>query len=150
MTLDQLKSLKVGQVVKYTNDVDALNVAYWTVNFISEDGLTLQCNSKKYVGNAINFNDKDIDHIASMLTIDQPIAYKALEPQRQLKLIEAKIRDAEFAIANSTQVRVAYIIAQDKLEANSLQRKSHWDWVNLHELIEQRNALLCPPSDHTN
>ena len=99
MTLDQLKSLKVGQIVKYTNDVDALNVEYYRKIYMLSDCIVFTALNKSELY-TIHFNDPDINHIASMLTIDQPLRDKVLEPQRQLerelRLIEAKIRDAEF------------------------------------------------------
>jgi hypothetical protein len=122
MTLTELKSLQVGQVVKYTNDVDAFNVEYWKVTHNNDYAINLS-NIRHTDGQAIHFNDPDIDHIASMLTIDQPIAYKALEPQRQLKLIEAKIRDAEFDVTTK----------------NGL---GYYNYAELLELRQQRNELI--------
>lgn len=155
MTLDQLKSLKVGQIVKYTNDVDKLNVEYYTVSDINVDGLCLT-NSLGCALATIHFNDPDINHIASMLTVDQPLAHKALEPkkqlERELRLIEAKIRDSEFDMecmyrlqhtdTMSGKVPMETIRGQNEIIAKMISE--------LQSLRNQRNALICPNSDHTN
>lgn len=127
MTLTELKSLKIGQIVKYTNDVDALNVEYWEVNYTSENGLILQDYKRKHIRNVISFDDPDINHIASMLTIDRPLWDKMGDKDRQLKrelrLVEAKIRDAEF----------------DVIHKNGLEFYTYHDLV---ELRNQRNELI--------
>ena len=97
MTLDQLKSLKVGQVVKYTDSNDPLNIGYWEVIDIDTYGIGLKQGN---ITTIIQFYEQDIQHTASMLTIDRPLMDKVLDPkkqlERELRLVEAKIRDAEF------------------------------------------------------
>lgn len=143
MTLDQLKSLKVGQVVKYTNDLDAFNVEYYTVSDINFDGICLT-HSQGYGLRTIHFSDPDINHIASMLTIDQPLRDKVLEPkkqlERELRLVEAKIRDAEFKIAQIGNFRNA-LLQSDRTSLNESNKISA-EWDNLEFLIEQRNELI--------
>ena len=145
MTLTELKSLKVGQVVKYTNDVDQLNVEYWSVKGIWEQCVIFgQIQGNR--STTIYFSEEDIDHIASMLTIDQSIAYKALEPhkqlERELKLIEAKIRDAEFdlGIVNDTinaHINTALLLTPQK------ERDKHNALIaELKQLRNQRNELI--------
>ena len=144
MTLNELKTLKVGQIVKYTNDVDKLNVEYWEVNYTSENGLILQDYKRKHIRNVIGFDDPDINHIASMLTIDRPLWDKMGDKDRQLKrelrLVEAKIRDAEFKIAQIGNFRNA-LLQSNKTSLNESNKISA-EWDNLEFLIEQRNELI--------
>lgn len=74
MTLTELKTLKVGQVVKYTNDVDALNVEYYKIHDTTDTYIEFRplSNLGWYV---LHFGQQNINHIASMLTIDQPTCH---------------------------------------------------------------------------
>lgn len=96
MTLTELKSLKVGQVVKYTDDVDKLNVEYWKVRHINNFLVEMIALNKEGVCLLLKFDELDIEYTASLLTIDRPLWDKMGDKDRQLRLIEAKIRDAEF------------------------------------------------------
>ena len=96
MTLTELKSLKVGQIVKYTDDVDKLNVDYWKVRHINDFLVEMIALNTEGVCLLLKFDEQDINHIASTLTIDRPLWDKMGDKDRQLRLVEAKIRDAEF------------------------------------------------------
>lgn len=100
MTLTELKSLKVGQIVKYTNDIDPLNIEYWKVRHINDFLVEMIALNTEGVCLLLKFDELGIEHTASMLTVDEPLSDKALKPERELRLIEAKIRDAEFDLTN--------------------------------------------------
>ena len=144
MTLDQLKSLKVGQVVKYTDDVDALNVEYWKVRHINDFLVEMIALNTEGVCLLLKFDEQDIEHTASMLTVDQPLRDKVLEPkkqlERELRLVEAKIRDSEFKIAQISNFRNA-LLQSDRTSLNESNKISA-EWDNLEFLIEQRNELI--------
>lgn len=140
MTIQELKNLKVGDVVKYTDSLDLLNVEYWTLASMSEGEWLMfwrtQCNNSTIVG----LDDPSLNLIASELEIAQlPIAP---DTDRQLRLIEAKIKDAEFRINYLNQLRVAYIIDQNRQDAHSVAGECREAFTWLNELIEQRNKLI--------
>ena len=158
MTLDQLKSLKVGQIVKYTNDVDALNVAYWKVRYVNDAMIEFIPHQSFGMSITIGFYELDIDLICAQLTIDQPLRDKVLEPkkqlERELRLVEAKIRDAEFdmTMANNNLRTILPIRFQNSLPKDIFDTvesfyKSNFESLILHEndlthLRNQRNELI--------
>lgn len=91
MTLEQLKSLRVGDIVRYTNKEDASNtyvtkvssVLDWQIEFYDGVGYT-----------PISFDDKDIEHIASTLAFVPPTS------TNELQIILHQIRDCEFDITH--------------------------------------------------
>jgi hypothetical protein len=88
MTLEQLKSLKVGDVVRYTNKDDASNT------YVSKVTLVLDFMVELYDGSSyiqIPFDDKDIQHIASTLALVE-------NTTNELQIILHQIRDCEFDI----------------------------------------------------
>ena len=90
MTLEQLKSLKVGDIVRYTNKEDASDCTDWKVDKISTnyvDFIDMGTNGNYMV---IYFNDQDIHHIASTLALVPPTS------NNELQIILHQIRDAEF------------------------------------------------------
>ena len=123
MTLTELKTLKVGQVVKYTNDVDKLNVDYWKVRHINNFLVEMIALNKEGVCLLLKFDELDIEYTASMLTVDRPLWDKMGDKDRQLRLVEAKIRDAEF----------------DLIHKNGLGFYTYHDLVDLRN---QRNELI--------
>jgi virulence-associated protein VapD len=85
MTLEQLKSLKVGDVVRYTNKEDASNT------YVSKVTVVLDFMVELYDGSSyiqIPFDDKDINHIASTLAL--------VSSTNELQIILHQIRDCEF------------------------------------------------------
>lgn len=142
MTIQELKNLKVGQLVRYTDSCDPLHVEFWTLASMSEGEWLMfwrtQCNNSTIIG----LDDPGLHLIASELEIAQlPIVP---DSDRQLRLIEAKIKDIEFKINYLIQLRVAHIIDQDYPESNSCDVEVRGYFIELDMLIEQRNALICP------
>lgn len=152
MTLDQLKSLKVGQVVKYTDDVDKLNVDYWKVRHINDFLVEMIALNKEGVCLLLKFDELDIEYTASLLTIDRPLWDKMGDKDRQLRLVEAKIRDAEFDLEcmyrlQHTDTMSGKVSMGTIREQDVLLKEMQQDLITLRN---QRNALICPNSDHTN
>jgi len=88
MTLEQLKSLRVGDIVRYTNKEDASNTYVSTVSHIDSCLIELTPNNKDaYV--LIAWSDKDIEHIASTLALVE-------NTNNELQIILHQIRDLEF------------------------------------------------------
>jgi hypothetical protein len=89
MTLEQLKSLKVGDVVRYTNKEDASHSYDAEVSYIDR-GLVeiVPQNGDAYV--IIEWADPDIQHIASTLAFVPPTN------SNELQIILHQIKDAEF------------------------------------------------------
>lgn len=89
MTLEQLKSLRVGDIVRYTNKEDASHSYDSKVSVISDGMLEL------FDGNCytcINLNDRDIEFIASTLAL--------VSSTNELQIILHQIRDAEWDCTN--------------------------------------------------
>ena len=146
MTVEELKSLKVGQIVKYTNNVDALNVEYWIVYMVYSWCIELM-HSQGTKTQVIQFDNHDINYIASMLTIDQPLRDKVLEPQkkleRELRLVEAKIRDAEFDMDMTNKRYDTYLLANaDKDTMTTCLGLCKDIMAYLKSLRQQRNELI--------
>jgi len=114
MTLEQLKSLRVGDIVRYTNKEDASHSYDSKVSVISDGMLEL------FDGNCytcINLNDRDIEFIASTLAL--------VSSTNELQIILHQIRDCEFdlgicqrrmdacVIANSKQTLIAEIASKN-------------------------------------
>ena len=90
MTLEQLKSLKVGDVVRYTNKEDATDCTDWRVDKISTNYVDFIDMGKNGNYMLIYFNDQDIQHIASTLAFVPPTT------TNEIQIILHQIRDAEF------------------------------------------------------
>jgi len=88
MTIEQLKSLKEGDVVRYTNKEDASQTYDSKVTKVSQYSVVLL----DYEGNAIliEFDDPDLTLIASTLTLVEPTT------TNELQIILHQIRDVEF------------------------------------------------------
>lgn len=92
MTLEQLKSIKVGDVVRYTNKEDVSNTYDSTV-VATRDGSVVFVD-KSGIKIVISFDEQDIEHIASTLAlVEQP-------NNNELEIILHQIRDAEFDITH--------------------------------------------------
>ena len=88
MTIEQLKLLKVGDVVRYTNKEDASHTYDSKVTKVSQYSVVLL----DYEGNAIliEFDDQDIEYIASQYALVPPTS------NYELQIILHQIRDCEF------------------------------------------------------
>jgi hypothetical protein len=93
MTLEQLKSLKVGDVVRYTNKEDASDCTDWRVDKISTNYVDFIDMGKNGNYMVIYFNDQDIQHIASTLALVE-------NTTNELQIILHQIRDCEFDITH--------------------------------------------------
>jgi hypothetical protein len=90
MTIQELKNLKVGDVVKRSKGV------FWKITKATDWGIEL-IDLHGIVGRTIYFDFPDINQLASEYEIAQ--LPTTPDTDRQLRLVEAKIKDAEFDIA---------------------------------------------------
>lgn len=133
MTIQELKNLKVGDVVKRSKGV------FWEITKATDWGIEL-VDLKGIVGRTIYFDSANIDQVASELEIAQlPIVP---DTDRQLRLIEAKIKDAEFDVKMWHDLLCALSTTED-LEALELTKdKENILMGKLISLREQRNKLI--------
>ena len=105
MTLEQLKSLKIGDIVRYTNKEDATDCTDWKVDRIT----TLFINFiEKYNENnffQVPFDDLDIEYIASQYALVPPAT------TNELQIILHQIRDCEFDLDMVNKRYNAYLIS---------------------------------------
>jgi hypothetical protein len=148
MTIQELKNLKVGDVVKHTKISDPLDIMYWELVFINEDGLQLKHCKGLYVSSILWFNDPDLEYFASMLSIDQMLKDNALDANiapdtdRQLRLIEAKIKDAEFDVKMWHDLLCALSVTDDLDSLELTKDKENVVMGKLIALREQRYKLI--------
>jgi hypothetical protein len=135
MTLEQLKSLKVGDVVRYTNKEDASHSYISTVVVTSKDAVVFV--DGKGIRKFIGFLDQDIEHIASTLTLVEPTT------TNELQIILHQIRDLEFDITIGMNRENTYI----KIDTDKELLKAVNDYMSslrscLADLRKQRDNLL--------
>jgi len=139
MTLEQLKSLKVGDIVRYTNKEDASDCTDWKVDKISTnyvDFIDMGTNGNYMV---IYFNDQDIHHIASTLSLVPPTN------TNELQIILHQIRDKQWALDKNYATQNAILMSPRVIEQSVYELlierlKTQMD--ELHDLRNKRDNLL--------
>ncbi len=142
MTIHELKNLKVGQLVSYTDSCDPLHIEFWTLASMSEGEwlmfLRTQCNNNTIIG----LDDPALHLISAELEIGQlPITP---DTDRQLRLIEAKIKDAEFDLQCMYQLQHTDTMS-GKVNSDVIKRQNeliHEMQIGLINLRKQRNKLI--------
>jgi hypothetical protein len=137
MTIQELKNLKVGDVVKYTHNASPFYVEYHRV--LESTPTYIQCELlSKLTWFTIHFGQNNINEIASMLSIGKP---EQAQTDRQLRLVEAKIKDAEFDVR--TIMRETEFMYKIHGVMSSLMQE---EIAKKHEVLtilrEQRNKLI--------
>jgi hypothetical protein len=132
MTLEQLKSLRVGDIVRYTNKEDASNT------YVTKVSSVLDWQIELYDGVAytpISFFDQDIEHIASTLAI--------VSSNNELQIILHQIRDCEFDMMQ-LNIKSAPLRLDFRKDSEYQSHKDMMDYYGfkLQELRNKRDNLL--------
>lgn len=138
MTVKQLKELKIGINLQYIELIDNTN-EFYNVESIDNTRIHLVNIDESKDDWFIFFNEPYIENIASCLYF---VTKSTKEFDRELRLIEAKIRDAEFDLEQANIIINACLIAKDYNEYTSRIEYVYDIRLELLKLRKQRNELI--------
>lgn len=152
MTIQELKTLKVGDTINVQNNIDTF-ASYYIVTDVSENQIILR-NSNINTHWFLNLNDDGIELAVKNYVITSRAINTPDNLKRELRLIEAKIKDAEFdyTTVNDNLRTILPIRLQESLPKGIYETvesfyNSNFESLILHEnelnqLRKQRNELI--------
>jgi hypothetical protein len=138
MTVKQLKKLKTGINLQYIELIDNVN-EFYKVESIDNTRIHLVNIEESKDDWFIFFNEPYIENIASCLYF---VRKSTNDLERELRLIEVKIRDVEFDLTQLNVIINACLIAKEYNEYQPRIESAEELRLELKDLRNKRNQLI--------